>query len=166
MAHRSVGHPVGLVIILKVKRWRHLDGPHLRAMTSLGYGETPPYTGTEISANLFTCFSGGNSFIQNPTTSSVPMPPKTTAGTVPIRAAVVPDSNSPNSLEAPMNSMETAETRPRITSGVESWIRLPRILTLTMSDAPNTNSASSDSGNQVERPNTMVAMPKTATAAN
>jgi hypothetical protein len=48
------------------------------------------------------------------------MPPATTAGTVPIRAAVVPDSNSPSSLDAPMNSMETLETRPRMGSGVES----------------------------------------------
>jgi hypothetical protein len=29
-----VGHPVGVtIIILKVERWLHLDGPHLRAMT-------------------------------------------------------------------------------------------------------------------------------------
>src|SRR6185503_10697141 len=34
MAHRSVGHPVGLAIVLKVKRRRHLGGPHSRAMTS------------------------------------------------------------------------------------------------------------------------------------
>ena len=33
MAHRSVGHPVWTAIILKLKRRRHLDGPHLRAMT-------------------------------------------------------------------------------------------------------------------------------------
>jgi len=35
MAHRSVGHPDGFAIILKVKLWRHLGGPHLRAMTRL-----------------------------------------------------------------------------------------------------------------------------------
>src|SRR5437868_5887685 len=33
MAHRSVGHPVGLAIVLKVRRWRHLGGPYSRAMT-------------------------------------------------------------------------------------------------------------------------------------
>ncbi len=65
-----------------------------------------------------------------------------------------------------MNSMDTALTRPRMVSGVDSWIRLPRTFTLTMSEAPSTNSASSDSGNQVDRPNTMVATPKIATAAN
>jgi hypothetical protein len=29
-----VGHPVGFAILLRVKRWCHLDGPHSRAMTS------------------------------------------------------------------------------------------------------------------------------------
>jgi len=33
MAHRSVGHPVGFAIVLQLERRRHLDGPHLRAMT-------------------------------------------------------------------------------------------------------------------------------------
>jgi hypothetical protein len=33
-----VGHPVGFAIILKVKRWRHLDGPHSRAMTRCWFG--------------------------------------------------------------------------------------------------------------------------------
>jgi len=40
MAHRSVGHPVGLETILKVKCRRHLDGPHLRAMTSWVWAHT------------------------------------------------------------------------------------------------------------------------------
>ena len=62
--------------------------------------------------------SGGNSRIQIRTTASVPRPPATTAGTVPSHAAVMPDSNSPSSFEAPMNSMLTALTRPRIGSGV------------------------------------------------
>ena len=35
-----------------------------------------------------------------------------------------------------------------------------------MSAAPSTNSAASDKGKKVERPNTMVATPKIATAAN
>src|SRR5690349_11788029 len=141
MAHRSVGHPVGFAIILKLERRRHLDGPFIRCRYELaghdksGQELRGAQTGTETSANLFTCLSGGNSFIHSATTANVPMPPNITAGTVPIRAAVVPDSNSPSSLEAPMKSMETADTRPRIASGVESWIRLPRILTLTMSEA-------------------------------
>ena len=44
----------------------------------------------------------------------------TTAGTVPNHAAVTPDSNSPSSFEAPMNTALTALTRPRISSGVSS----------------------------------------------
>ena len=65
-----------------------------------------------------------------------------------------------------MNSIETAETRPRIVSGVESWISEERILTLTMSAAPSTNSEASEAKNEVERPKTIVARPKIATAAN
>src|SRR5689334_11717958 len=54
MAHRvrsgsvRTGHPVGFAIILKVKRWRHLGGPHSRAMTSVieatieSYSKRPP----------------------------------------------------------------------------------------------------------------------------
>ena len=34
MAHRSVGHPVGLAINLKPKRRLHLGGPQSRAMTA------------------------------------------------------------------------------------------------------------------------------------
>ena len=33
MARRSAGHPVGFAIVLQIKRRRHLDGPHVRAMT-------------------------------------------------------------------------------------------------------------------------------------
>ena len=40
------------------------------------------------------------------------MPPTTTAGTVPNKAAVTPESNSPNSFDTPTKSMFTAETRP------------------------------------------------------
>jgi hypothetical protein len=36
MAHRSVGNPVWFAPFWKVRRWRHLDGPQSRAMTSLG----------------------------------------------------------------------------------------------------------------------------------
>src|SRR5579863_8760948 len=35
MAHRSVGHPAGLAIILKVKRRRHLGGPFIRCRYEL-----------------------------------------------------------------------------------------------------------------------------------
>jgi hypothetical protein len=41
-----------------------------------------------------------------------------TDGTVPIHAAVIPDSSSPSSFEAPTKTMFTALTRPRIAAGV------------------------------------------------
>lgn len=49
--------------------------------------------------------------------------------------ASVPDSNAPSSLEAPMKMFSTAETRPRIASGVRSWTSVVRITTLTSSFA-------------------------------
>ena len=46
--------------------------------------------------NVSTCASCGNRRIQSPTTSNVPIPPISTDDTVPNRAAVAPDSNSPS----------------------------------------------------------------------
>jgi outer membrane lipoprotein-sorting protein len=68
--------------------------------------------------------SGGNSQIQIAVTSSAPPPPKATAPTGPRNRAVRPLSNSPSSFEAPMNSVDTAETLPRIRSGVAICTRL------------------------------------------
>src|SRR4051812_49114618 len=45
------------------------------------------------------------------TTSTVPTPPATTAVTGPSQAAVRPDSSPPSSLEEPMKTWFTAETR-------------------------------------------------------
>ena len=53
-------------------------------------------------------------------------PPITTAGTGPISEAITPARNSPSSLEAPMNTMLTALTRPRSSSGVHNCTRLWR----------------------------------------
>lgn len=47
-------------------------------------------------------------------------PPKITAGTVPIKEAVAPLSNSPISLDEPINIEFTADTLPRILSGVDN----------------------------------------------
>ena len=63
-----------------------------------------------------------------------------------------------------MNTEATALTRPRIASGVSSWIIVWRTTTLTMSAAPVTHSASIDSANEVDSPNTSVARPNTAIA--
>src|SRR5208337_3772707 len=108
----------------------------------------------------------GNSRYHTATMTSVPTPPITTAGTVPNQVAVTPDSNSPSSFDAPTKSRLTALTRPRIASGVASWVRVVRTYTLTMSEAPRTNSAAIESTKFFERPKTIVAIPKIATHAN
>src|SRR5580698_9697732 len=94
--------------------------------------------------NLSSLLSSGNNPIQPPTTPSVNTPPSNTARTAPNQRAVTPDSNSPSSLDAPMNIELMALTRPRIESGVRSCTRMPRIYTLSMSPQPSANSASSD----------------------
>ncbi len=75
----------------------------------------------------------------------MPTPPTITAGTAPSQAAVRPDSSSPRSFELEMKTMLTALTRPRISCGVRSCTTVERITTLTMSVAPSTASAASDS---------------------
>lgn len=71
--------------------------------------------------------------------SSVIPPPNSTEGTTPISRAETPDSNAPSSLDEPINIELTAETRPRIPSGVKSCKMLVRIITLTLSKAPSQN---------------------------
>ena len=88
--------------------------------------------------------SSGNIQAQSTTTPSVPTPPTMTAGTVPHHAAVTPDSNSPSSFDAPMKSMLTALTRPRMWSGVANWVSEWRTFTLTMSEAPKVTRAASE----------------------
>ena len=63
-----------------------------------------------------------------------------------------------------MNTALTAATRPRIASGVRSWRTVERTTTEMLSAAPRQKSAASESGKLVERPKTMVATPKAATA--
>src|ERR1700726_206941 len=57
-------------------------------------------------------------------------------------------------------------TRPRISSGVASWIKVIRTYTLTISEAPSIVSATIDLVKSVESPNTIVATPKIAIQAN
>src|SRR5271167_1172376 len=110
--------------------------------------------------------NSGNSHAQNPITINVPAPPITTAGTVPNHCAVSPDSNCPNSFDVPMNSEFTALTRPRMESGVDNCTSVPRIITLTMSDAPTNSSAIKDTMRLRESPNAMVNTPNPATLHN
>ncbi|MCY1433958.1 hypothetical protein D9M71_500000 [compost metagenome] len=65
-----------------------------------------------------------------------------------------------------MNSPFTALTRPRISSGVSSCTKAPRITMLIMSAAPSTASTASENQNEVDRPKAMVATPKIPTAVN
>src|SRR5207302_11398887 len=97
------------------------------------------------------------------TTRMVPIPPPTTEMTGPNNAAVSPDSSAPNSFEVPMKILFTAETRPRISSGVTSWTIEPRMITLTLSTAPATNNIASESQSAVDKPKTTVAIPKPVT---
>src|ERR1700726_4194332 len=57
-------------------------------------------------------------------------------------------------------------TRPRISSGVASWIKVIRTYTLTISEASSIVSATIDLVKSVESPNIIVATPKTAIQAN
>src|SRR5438094_9352567 len=97
------------------------------------------------------------------TTRIVPIPPATTEITGPNRAAVSPDSSAPNSLDVPMKMLFTDETRPRISSGVTSCTIEPRMITLTLSNAPTRQSSPSDNQNTFDKPNRMVAIPKPET---
>ena len=65
-----------------------------------------------------------------------------------------------------MKTMFTALTRPRIASGVASCTSADRTKTLTMSEAPMSTRATSDTAKLRDRPNAIVAAPKTATQAN
>ncbi len=79
--------------------------------------------------------SSGKSRIQIRTTTIVPIPPISTAGTAPNQAAVKLDSNSPNWFEVPMNMEFTALTLPRISSGVLNCTKDALITTLKTSAA-------------------------------
>src|SRR5205823_10755854 len=98
------------------------------------------------------------------TTMIVPTPPATTEKIGPKKWATEPDSNPPNSFDVPINRLLTAETRPRISSGVSSCTRVCRTTTLTLSTAPQTKSIANDSQNDRERPKTTVARPNPVTA--
>ena len=108
----------------------------------------------------------GKSLHHTPATTTVAIPPITTAGTAPISAAATPDSNAPSSFEALMKTISTAFTRPRTSSGVTSGRIVERRTTLTRSKAPPKASASMDSHIWRERPKTTMHAPKPATTTN
>src|SRR6059058_6027503 len=83
--------------------------------------------------------------------------------TGPKSAAVSPDSSAPNSFDVPMKMLFTDETRPRISSGVTSCTIEPRMITLTLSNAPTRHSSASDNENTFDNPNRRVAKPNPVT---
>src|SRR5438477_8186149 len=96
------------------------------------------------------------------TTRIVPIPPATTEITGPNNAAVRPDSSAPNSFEVPIKMLFTAETRPRISSGVTNCSIEPRMITLTLSSAPMQDSIANDNQSAVDSPKMTVATPNPA----
>ena len=62
-----------------------------------------------------------------------------------------------------MKILFTAETRPRISSGVTSCTMLPRMMTLMLSKAPMRKSIANENQSARENPKKMVAMPKPVT---
>ena len=73
--------------------------------------------------------------------------PPRTAGTAPISAASAPEFELAELVRgADEHACSRPPTRPRIASGVSSWTRVWRTKTLTMSAAPSTSRAGSDSG--------------------
>src|SRR6185436_15894223 len=109
------------------------DGLHGRPPRSLPY-----YTGDSagFSSKRSAFRREGKNPIQARTTATVPTPPTTMARDAPSHLAVRPDSNSPSSFDVLMNTIETALTRPRMASGVATWMRVWRTVTLSMSAAP------------------------------
>ena len=106
-----------------------------------------PYYSTAVGSCIWLSDNGTNFLVFNQvmvTISKVMLPPNITAGTVPSNLAAMPDSKSPISLDEPINIEFTADTLPRIWSGVKSCIIVPRMITLTLSNAPCKNKNISD----------------------
>src|SRR5262245_29777418 len=100
------------------------------------------------------------------TTRIVPTPPPTTDATAPNQSAVMPDSKPPSSFDELTKTALTAETRPRIASGVSICTRVPRTTTLILSSAPATASATNDRRKLRDSPKTTIIAPKPATASS
>ena len=93
------------------------------------------------------------------TVASAAAPPTTTAPTAPIHSAMIPARNEPSWPDVPMNSELTAATRPRIGSGVVTWMSVWRTTELIMSPAPTSISDPIESATFSDRPNTIVIAP-------
>ncbi len=78
--------------------------------------------------------------------------------------AIEPAQNAPSSLDEPTNIPLMDETRPRISSGVDSWRIVERNTTETPSQAPDTSRNAADSHSCVDSAKPIMHSPKPATA--
>ena len=78
------------------------------------------------------------------------LPPKITEGINPINDAANPLSKAPISFDDPINTPFTAETLPRISSGVNSCAILPLITMLTLSNEPLAANSNNDNIDDLE----------------
>ena len=95
--------------------------------------------------------------IPRSTTTRALQPPISTAAVVPNSEAITPARKSPSWFEVPVNKEFTALTRPRIMSGVSTWINVCRMTTLTMSATPSTTSTAMAIKKDDDSANVMVA---------
>ena len=79
---------------------------------------------------------------------------------------MIPDSNWPTSFDAPMKTILTELTRPRMASGVPSCTTVWRMMTLTISHAPSSMRTTSDTTRLRDSPKAMVHSPKPKTQAS
>ena len=91
-------------------------------------------------------------------------PPNTMAIAGPNNCPVTPDSNAPNSFDAPISTISTARTWPRIASGVTSGTSVARMYTLIASAADSIASARNATAKLVVTPRATVPTPNAATA--
>ena len=89
-------------------------------------------------------------------------PPNTTEGTVPIAAAATPLSNCPSSLLLLIKIELTDDTLPRNWSGTKIWKIVPRMMTLTPSNNPLTNSATKLNTKDSDKAKTIIQTPNPA----
>src|SRR5215831_7082477 len=82
------------------------------------------------------------------------------------KLATRPDSNAPSSFDVPIKREFSADTRPRVLSGVRTCTRVDRTTTLMLSQEPSRQSIAIESQKFREIPNTTVTVPKPATATN
>src|SRR5499433_1784495 len=124
---------------------------------------TPTRTQRRVRSSAPIFLVSGQRHATPSTTRIVPIPPATTEITGPNNAAVNPDSSAPNSFDVPIKILFTDDTRPRISSGVTNCTIEPRMITLTLSNAPTRNNNPSDSQKILDKPNRTVAIPNPET---